>query len=131
MVKRMEIVAESESKNMEYDVLTEPKVEVSIALPKEKARRIYRAPTNIGLYAKPLSGFAMVVTLLFVPMITLPGMVILVLLAEVYLLDWTYSKVGLLRDTRSSISKETTERSPEDEIDRKIVRTSPKDQFIK
>ena len=73
----------------------------------------------------------MIVALLFVPLITLPGMILLVLVAEVYLLDWTYSKVGLLRDTRSSISKETTERSPEDEIDRKIARTNPKNQFVR
>jgi hypothetical protein len=78
-----------------------------------------------------LSGFAVIVALLFVPLITLPGMILLVLVAEVYLLDWTNSKVGLLRDTISSISKETTERSPEDEIDRKVVRTGPKDQFVR
>ncbi len=127
----MERVVEPKSKRMEFDVLTEPKEEVSIALPKQKARRIYRAPISKSLYAQPLSGLAVIVALLFVPMITLPAMVILVLVAEVYLLDWTYSKVGLLRDVRSSISKETTARSPEDEIDRKVARTGPKDQFVR
>ena len=124
-------VAEPESKRMEFDILTETEEEVSITVPKQTAKRIYQAPTNTVLYAKPVSGLAVIVALLFVPMITLPAMVILVLVAEVYLLDWTYSKVGLLRDARSSISKETTERSPEDEIDRKVARTGPKDQFVR
>jgi hypothetical protein len=127
----METVVEPERKMLEFDFLTEPKEEVSIALPEQNARRIFRTPINMGLYAKPLSGLAVIVVLLFVPMITLPGMVILVLVAEVYLLDWTYSKVGLLRDVRSSISKESAERSPEDEIDRKVARTIPKDQYLK
>ena len=131
MVKRMENVAESESKRIEFEVLTDTEERVSATESQQKARRIYRSPMNLGLYAKPFSGVVVVVALLFVPLITLPGMVILVLVAEVYLLDWTYSKVGLLRDAKSSISKETTERSPEDEIDRKVVRTGPKDQFVR
>ena len=127
----METVVESESKKMEYDVMTETKDEVSIVLPKQKARRIYRAPMNLSLYAQPLSGIVMIVALLFVPIITLPGLVILVLVAEVYLLDWTYSKVSLINDSRSSISNKSDERSPEYEVDRKIVRTGPKDQFVR
>ena len=127
----MQTVVEPESKKMEYDVLIEPKAEVSIALPKEKARRIYRAPTDMGLYAKPLSGLVAIVGLLFLPLITIPGMVILVLVAEVYLLDWTYSKVILIRNPRSAFSNESTEKSPEDEIDRKITRISPKDQLMR
>jgi hypothetical protein len=68
----METVVEPERKIFEFDVLTEPKEEVSIALPEQNARRIYRAPIYMGLYAKPLSGLAVIVVLLFVPMITLP-----------------------------------------------------------
>ena len=124
-------VVEPKRKRIEFDVPTETKEEVTIALPKKKARRIYRTPLNLGLYAKPLGGIVMIVALLFVPLITLPGMIILVLLAEVYLLDWTYSKVGVLRDSRFSFSNESAERSPEDEIDRKIARPSPKDQFVR
>ena len=124
-------VVEPKRKRIEFDVPTETKEEVTIALPKKKARRIYRTPLNLGLYAKPLGGIVMIVALLFVPLITLPGMIILVLLAEVYLLDWTYSKVGRIRDAKSFISKETADRSPEDEIDRKVARTGPKDQFVK
>ena len=127
----MERAVEPENWTTDYDVLPEPTEEVSIAPPKRKARRVYRTPVDLRFYAKPLAGLATIVVLLFVPMITIPGMVILVLVAEVYLLDWTYSKVGLLRDELSSISKESTERSPEDEIDKKVARTNPKDQFIR
>ena len=131
MVKKVESVVEPERKGIELDLMPDTKEEVSIRPPKQKARRIYRSPMNLSLYAQSLSGIVMIAALLFVPMITLPGLTILVLVAEVYLLDWTYSKVGLLRDARSSISRETAERGPEDEIDRKVSRTSPKDQFIR
>lgn len=127
----MESVVEPKSKSVELDVMTETKEEVVRVLPNQKARRIYRAPMNLSLYAKPIGGIVAIVTLLFVPMTTLPGLVILVLVAEVYLLDWTYSKVGLLRDAQSSISNKSAERSPEDEIDRKVARTSPRDQYMK
>ncbi|MFX1561317.1 MAG: hypothetical protein ACFFBL_12075 [Promethearchaeota archaeon] len=127
----MESVVEPENKRIEFDVLSEPEEKVTIASPMQKARRIYRAPANLSLYAKPLVGIVTIVTLLFVPMITLPGMFILVLVAEVYLLDWTYSKVSLIHGSRSSFSNESTERSPEDEIDRRVTRTSPKDQLAR
>ena len=131
MVKKVESVVETERKGIELDVMPETIEEVSIQLPKQKARRIYRVPLNLSLYAQSLSGIVMIVSLLFVPMITLPGLIILVLVAEVYLLDWTYSKVGLLRDARSSISNRSANKSPEDEIDQKVARTGPKDQFVR
>ena len=127
----MERAVEPKNVKIEFDVDMETGEEVGISRPNREAMRIYQTQPNLSLYAKPLSGLAVIVALLFVPMITLPGMVILVLIAEVYLLDWTYSKVGLLRDERSSISKESAKRSPEDEIDRKVVRTNPKDQFAR
>jgi hypothetical protein len=130
VVKKVESVVEPEIKGIELDVMPETMEKVYIQLPKQKARRIYRAPMNLSLYAQSLSGIVMIVALLFVPMITLPGLIILVLVAEVYLLDWTYSKVSLIHDSRSSISNEA-EISPEDEIDRKIARTGPKDQFVR
>jgi hypothetical protein len=130
VVKKVQSVVEPEIKGIELDVMPETMEKVYIQLPKQKARRIYRAPMNLSLYAQSLSGIVMIVALLFVPMITLPGLIILVLVAEVYLLDWTYSKVSLIHDSRSSISNEA-EISPEDEIDRKIARTGPKDQFVR
>ena len=127
----MENVVEPETNRIELDVMTDTREEVRFTRPKREAMRIYHAPRNTLLYVQPLSGVAAIVALLFVPLITVPGMFILVVIAEVYLLDWTYSKVGILRDVRSSISNKSAERSPEDEIDRKVARTSPKDQFVK
>ena len=130
-MKKVESVVEPKGKGIELDVMPDTKEEVYIQLPKQKARRIYRAPMNLSLYAQSLSGIVMIVALIFVPIITLPGLVILVLVAEVYLLDWTYSKVGLLRDAKSSISNKSANKSPEDEIDQKVARTGPKDQFVR
>jgi len=130
-VKKVESVVEPERKGIELDVMPETMRKVSIRPPKQKARRIYRAPMNLSLYAQPIGGIVAIVALLFVPMITLPGLVILVLVAEVYLLDWTYSKVGLIRDAKSSISNRSANKSPEDEIDQKVARTGPKDQFVR
>ena len=130
-MKKVESVVEPERKGIELDVMPETMRKVSIRPPKQKARRIYRAPMNLSLYAQPIGGIVAIVALLFVPMITLPGLVILVLVAEVYLLDWTYSKVGLIRDARSSISNRSANKGPEDEIDQKVARTGPKDQFVR
>ena len=127
----MERVVEPERKGIEFDVELDTGEKASITRPRRDAMRVKRAPSSMLVYAEPLGGFAMIVVLFLVPLITLPGMFIPVLLAEVYLLDWTYSKVGLVRDARSSISKESDEKSPEEEIDRKIARTTPKDQFVK
>ena len=124
----MESVAEPEKMKFEIDtVLDEREDFVTIEV---ESKRIYQVPRNTLLYAQSLSGFAVIVALLFVPLITLPGLFILVLVAEVYLLDWTHSKVSQIREAKSFISKEA-ERSPEDEIDRKVARTSPKDQFVR
>ena len=127
----MERAIESETKTIVFEIVTDLEEEVAIVKPKQEAKRIYRVPGNTLLYVQSLSGFAVIVALLFVPLITLPVLILLVLVAEVYLLDWTYSKVGLLRDSKSFISKQTDEKGPEDEIDRKVARTSPKDQYVR
>ena len=127
----MKRVVEPESKRIGFDVKADTREEVRITRPNREAMRVYRIPGTIHLYAKPLSGLAVMFALLVVPMITLPGMIILVLVAEVYLLDWTYSKVSLIREAKSSFSNESISRCPEDEIDRRMVRPGPKDQFLK
>ncbi len=129
----MERIYESETKITEIDIEIEEdeEEEIEIAIPLSSEECLDSAPRNTRLYAQAVSGFVVIVALLFVPLITLPGMVILVLIAEVYLLDWTYFKVSLIRGARSSISNEYTGKSPENEIDRKIARTSPKDQFVR
>ncbi|MFW9793386.1 MAG: hypothetical protein ACFFEE_03710 [Candidatus Thorarchaeota archaeon] len=125
----MESVAESET--MKFEIGTVLDEREDFVKTEVKSRRIYQVPRNTLLYAQFLSGFAVIFALLFVPLITLPGLFILVLVAEVYLLDWTHSKVSQIRETKSFISKEAAEKSPEDEIDRKVVRSSPKNQFVR
>ena len=128
----MERIYESETKQTEFNVeIDEEEEEIEIAIPQSSEDLVDSDPRNMRLYAQAISGFVVIVALLFVPFITIPGIVILVLIAEVYLLDWTYFKVRLIRGTRSSISNESAGKSPEDEIDRKIARTSPKDQFVR
>ena len=128
----MERIYESETKQTEFEVeIDEEEEEIEITTPQSSEELVDSDPRNMRLYAQAISGFVVIVALLFVPFITIPGIVILVLIAEVYLLDWTYFKVRLIRGTRSSISNESAGKSPEDEIDRKIARTSPKDQFVR
>ena len=126
----MERVVEPKRKVTEFEVEIEEE-ESEITIPKTRAKRVSSAPRNTRLYAQTISGFVICVALLLVPMITLPGMVILVLIAEIYLLDWTYSRFTMLRDSKSFFSNEYTGKRPEDEIDRKVVRTGPKDQLIR
>ena len=127
----MERAVESESKRIEYELEIETEEEIEIIFPESVEKESARIKRNVLPYAQSLSGFAVMVSLLFVPVFTLPAMIILVLVAEVYLLDWTYSKVSMIRDSKSFISNESTGKSPEDEIDRKVARTGPKDSMVR
>jgi hypothetical protein len=128
---KMESVFERKGQRNELDAETDTEEEVLLTIPKQQAKRISRAPANRLQYAQPFGGLVAIVTLLVVPIFTIPGMVIFVLLAEVYLLDWTYSKFTQVRKARSSVSSESSGKDPENDIDRKVARTGPKDQFVK
>jgi len=125
---KMESIVERE--RMEMDVEIDAAEEVVLTIPKQQAKRIYRTPTNRVQYAQPLGGLVASMTLLAVPILTIPGMIIPVLLAEVYLLDWTYSKLKQARAAKAHVSSESGT-NPADEIDSKVARTGPKDQFVK
>ncbi|MHA1951699.1 MAG: hypothetical protein ACW987_17785 [Candidatus Thorarchaeota archaeon] len=127
----MERAVEPESKRIEYELEIETEEEIEITFPETKEIETARIKRSTLLYAQSLSGFVVMASLLFVPVFTLPVMIILVLVAEVYLLDWTYSKVSMIRDSKSFISNESTGKSPEDEIDRKVARTGPKDSLVR
>jgi hypothetical protein len=128
---KMESVFERKGQRNELEAETDTEEEVLLTIPKQQAKRKSRAPADRLQYAQPFGGLVAIVTLLVVPIFTIPGMVIFVLLAEVYLVDWTYSKFSQLRNAKSSVSSESSEKSPENEIDRKVARTGPKDQFVK
>jgi hypothetical protein len=128
--KKMESTVERQTKRIELDAETDTVEELVLTVPRQQAKRIYRAPTNRVQYAQPLGGLVAIVTLLVVPIFTIPGMIIPVLLAEVYLFDWTYSKLKETRAAKTYVSNESG-KSPEDEIDGKVTRTGPRDQFMK
>jgi hypothetical protein len=128
---KMESIFERKGQRNELEAETDTEEEVLLTIPKQQAKRISRAPADRLQYAQPFGGLVAIVTLLVVPMFTIPGMVIFVLLAEVYLLDWTYSKFTQVRKARSSVSSESSGKNPENEIDSKVARTGPKDQFVK
>ncbi len=94
-------------------------------------------PQTLGaarIYAKPLGGIAAMLGLLALPALTLPGLTIFVLIGEIYLIDWTYSKFSDARfgGTKLADTKALQQdASPEDEIDKIAARTGPKDQFIR
>lgn len=85
-----------------------------------------RAKTSAGVFA--------IVALALVPVFVLPGLAILVLLAEVYLIDWTYSRATAKRVVEAPTVERKSAKSPVDTADErsKIATTaSAKDQFIK
>lgn len=124
-------VIDPEELMTEFDVISDIEEVVILTDPRVRARKIYRASVDKHLYAKTLGGLAVMVALILVPMLTLAGMIIPVLIAEVYMLDWTYSKFSQLRSHESSSSSMSTAKKAEDEIDRTVARTGPKEQFLK
>jgi hypothetical protein len=86
------------------------------------------------IYARPIGGIAASLALLALPALTLPGAAILVLIGEIYLIDWTYHRFTEARSggTRPAETEPLEEDiRPEDEIDKFATRTGPKDQFTK
>ncbi|MBN2229406.1 MAG: hypothetical protein JW779_07400 [Candidatus Thorarchaeota archaeon] len=106
--------------------------EIEIIIPR-KCESWEEQPSKVKhSYAKPVSGLVAIVALLFVPLVTFPGAVIFVLLFEIYLIDWTYSKARSVRKNQSSIPADRISHHKSDvEIDSKIPQTRPKDQFTK
>ncbi len=85
-------------------------------------------------HAKTSAGVFAIVALALVPFFVLPGLAIVVLLAEVYLIDWTYSKATAKRIVAAPRATRVSARSSVDTADdrSKIATTaSSKDQFIK
>ena len=109
--------------NTTYDVLA--------TIQELRVKRIYRTPGIRLQYTKLLSGLIVTVALPVVAIITIPGAVLLVLFAEVYLIDWIYSVATKLDRTESSVHTKSSGRDPEDEVDRKVTRNHPNGQFLK
>ncbi|MHA2023294.1 MAG: hypothetical protein ACTSWQ_06500 [Candidatus Thorarchaeota archaeon] len=129
----MERIVESEEKTTEVEIeFEEEEEELEFIVPWEDEEMEDSSSGNKGLYSKTFGGFVAIAALLIVPLVTLPGMVILVLFAEIYLIDWTYAKVNQIRKAKSTPSNGLRGRQDRaDEIERKNPRTGPKDQFVK
>jgi hypothetical protein len=125
----MERVVEPEPEATEVEIeFEEEDDELEFIVPWED-EEMEDTSRNRSLYGKTLGGFAAIAALLIVPLVTLPGMVILVLFAEIYLVDWTYTKVNQIRKARSASGAGKKDRMSK--ADRKNPRASPKDQFVK
>jgi hypothetical protein len=123
----MENVVEIRDEVPELELDIEEEKEV---IPEIKAKE-YAAERKSRLVAKLLGGCGLIVAFLLVPFVISPGLAIVVLLVEVYLLDWMYSILVLLRDSNSFMLKEYSGKNPENEIDRITARPGPKDHLIR
>jgi hypothetical protein len=108
-----------DSSSFETEILLRSKSIVS-----ESARN--HAKTSAGVFA--------IIALALLPIFVLPGLAVLVLLAEVYLIDWTYSNVTAKRIAEQS-TRERSGTGPSvdtaGERSKIVTTTSAKDQFIK
>ncbi|MHA1924738.1 MAG: hypothetical protein ACXABV_09415 [Candidatus Thorarchaeota archaeon] len=111
--------------------------ETDIQTPSEAFQPIKAKPQLLDaarIYAKPLGGITAMLGLLALPALTLPGLAILVLIGEIYLIDWTYSKFSDARSGGAELAESKAlekDARPEDEIDKFAARTGSKDQFTR
>jgi len=131
--KTTEVESEQKTTEVEIEIeFEEEEEELEFIVPWEDEEMEDSSSGNTGLYSKTFGGFVAIAALLIVPLVTLPGMVILVLFAEIYLIDWTYAKVNQIRKAKSTLP--TGLRGGQDcadETERKNPRTDPKGQFVK
>lgn len=129
----MERVVESEQKETEVEVeFEEEEDELEFIVPWEDEEMEESSSGSRRLYGKTFGGFIAIAALLLVPLVTLPGMVVLVLFAEIYLVDWTYTKVRLIRKAKSTPRAGIAGKQDRmSKSDKKNSRSSPKDQFVK
>jgi len=128
----MERSVEADETMIDYDSLVE-------SIPETISRRREhvvegRSETSLtSTYAKILGGAVTMLALLAIPVLTIPGTVILVIVGEVYLLDWIYSKFVEARDRRAPTAKTVLAavKYKADKREHSIDTTGPKDQFTK
>lgn len=129
----MEQVIDPESKVKDIEIeFQEEKEEPTFLVPISSEKYKVSAPKRSRQYGQASGGLIAIVSLLLVPFVTFPGMVILVLIAEIYLIDWTYSKFNLLRTASLNPSVvDAAARQSMDMVDQTNPRTDPKDKFVK
>ena len=127
----MERVVEPDARPSEYAPEIEEEtdleeVEVVWSLQSEECTEVPHR--GIAFYGKVMGSIALMLLLPFAPVFTLPGVFVLVLLTEVYLVDWTYSRVREIRGKSGDIRLAS---NPEDEVDKQVTRDAQKKQFSK
>lgn len=127
----MERVVESEQKTTEVEIEFEEEEELEFIVPWADEEMKSSSSGNRKQYGMTFGGFIAIAALLIVPLVTFPGMVILVLFAEIYLVDWTYGKVKELRGAGSAPARIRDRKDRTSQSEQKNPRTSPKDQFVK
>jgi hypothetical protein len=129
VVSVMNSIAESESSSLGIDAASEHKVVIPESAPVESAPE-GRVKTDATIRLQMIGGVAVMIVLLLLPFVTVVGSVILVLVCEVYLTDWLYSKYSVLtgRASHSGSFEARRIRQLEKTIDENAARPHPLDQ---
>ncbi len=128
----MERVVESKHKATEVEIEFKAEdEELEFIVPWADEEMEDSSSGNRRQYGMTFGGIITIATLLIVPLVTLPGMVVLVLFAEIYLVDWTYGKVKQLRGAGSASARIGSKQNNANQSEQKNPRTNPKDQFTK
>ena len=99
---------EYEEMEIDFDIVAELDEEEEVVELEDEIESTPETTSRKKLYAQSVVGMLAMVTIFIIPFVTVPGMFIFVLIAEVYLIDWTYSKAILLYNFRSFSSKRIT-----------------------
>ncbi len=117
----MESVTKTRGFAVETEETTEDVTEYSSETKVVSEKRI---SDRAWVYTKAAAGIATMVVIASIPFFTMAGMVIIVIIAEIYMADWTYSVFKSRRITMASSNAD-------DERSKVVATTSSKDQFIK
>ncbi|MFW9850848.1 MAG: hypothetical protein ACFFF4_17105 [Candidatus Thorarchaeota archaeon] len=117
----MESVTKTRGFAVETEEITEDETEFTSEVKVVSEKRI---SDRAWAYTKASAGIAAMVAIASIPFFTIAGMVVIVIIAEIYMADWTYSVFKSRRITVASSNAD-------DERSKVVSTTSSKDQFIK
>ncbi|MFW9908210.1 MAG: hypothetical protein ACFFEF_06515 [Candidatus Thorarchaeota archaeon] len=130
----METSLESKSIKAEGEILTGFAPELSSFETREYVKAKSYVSESARYHAKTSAGLITIVALAALPFFILPGLAIVILLAEIYVIDWTYSNFTSSRNRKAEskdVEKAVDSQDLEKERSKIASTTSAKDQFIK
>jgi hypothetical protein len=130
----METVAESREVEAKGEILTGLHPDSSSFETEILLRSKSIVSESARNHAKTSAGVFAIVALALVPVFVLPGLAVVILLAEVYLIDWTYSNVTAKRIVAGPLAERDGTRPSVHKAGETSgigTTTSAKDQFIK